>query len=280
MRYLSRRSLVASILGMQCLVLWLTPIANASQLSLTKLSNSPKINLVVQNPNKRPNSPISVPPQIANAVRRHLSYKTNIPPASFKIKQGQRQTWPDGCLGLSEAGEFCTMSVVEGWRVVLSYRDKTWTYRTNSNGGSVRLEKQSDSAIANKVSIPNVKPVSKTSSTNLAPVSKIIPSNPVNKNNVNIPASAPISTVNIPNIILGDILKELSLKSILPSQFTVKIERKAWKDGCLELGGNGTFCTAAFIPGWQVTLESGQKRWIYHADLTGNEVRLNSQLSR
>ncbi|WP_071592312.1 hypothetical protein [Pseudanabaena sp. PCC 6802] len=82
-----------------------------------------------------------LPAQVANAVRQDLAKKTKIAPGLFKVKDSSPQTWQDGCLGLAKPDEFCTMALVPGWQVVMSHGNQTWTYRTDSSGRAVRLEK-------------------------------------------------------------------------------------------------------------------------------------------
>lgn len=81
-----------------------------------------------------------LPTQVANAVRQDLSSRTRIAPGKLKITQYSQQTWPNGCLGITEPDQLCTQALVEGWRVVLSHEDRTWVYRTNASGSVVKLE--------------------------------------------------------------------------------------------------------------------------------------------
>ncbi|OPF15199.1 hypothetical protein B1L04_21905 [Microcystis aeruginosa KW] len=81
------------------------------------------------------------PNSVIEAVRQHLSQKTKIPVNRLQIQAAQPQTWPDGCLGLAKPGALCTQAVVPGWRIILTDKQKTWVYRTNSSGTNLRLEK-------------------------------------------------------------------------------------------------------------------------------------------
>jgi len=81
------------------------------------------------------------PNSVIEAVRQDLSQKTKISVNRLQIQAAQRQTWPDGCLGLAKPGELCTQALVPGWRIVLTDNQKTWVYRTNSSGANLRLEK-------------------------------------------------------------------------------------------------------------------------------------------
>lgn len=81
------------------------------------------------------------PNSVIAATRQDLSQKTNISVNRLQIQAAQPQTWPNGCLGLAKPGEFCTQALVEGWRIILTDKQKTWVYRTDSSGANLRLEK-------------------------------------------------------------------------------------------------------------------------------------------
>jgi hypothetical protein len=70
-----------------------------------------------------------------------------------------------------------------------------------------------------------------------------------------------------------------SLSRIPVSQLQVNwVEQKTWRSGCFDLPIDGA-CTAVMVPGWQVTIAHGEKRWVYHTD-SANTVRLNPTASR
>ncbi|GEA27787.1 hypothetical protein MiAbW_02354 [Microcystis aeruginosa NIES-4325] len=81
------------------------------------------------------------PNSVIEAARQDLSQKTKIAVNRLQIQAAQRQTWPDGCLGLAKPGELCTQALVAGWRIILTDNQKTWVYRTDSSGANLRLEK-------------------------------------------------------------------------------------------------------------------------------------------
>ncbi len=78
--------------------------------------------------------------RVAKAVIADVSKRTKIPTAKLKITQYSRQTWSNGCLGISKPDEICTQALVEGWRVVVAGNNRTWVYRSDRNGRIVRLE--------------------------------------------------------------------------------------------------------------------------------------------
>jgi hypothetical protein len=81
------------------------------------------------------------PNSVIAAARQDLSRKTNISVNRLQIQAAQPQTWPDGCLGLAKPGELCTQALVQGWRIILTDKQKTWVYRTDSSGANLRLER-------------------------------------------------------------------------------------------------------------------------------------------
>lgn len=85
-----------------------------------------------------------LPRSIANAVRQDLAAQLGIPRGQVRIVESSQQTWP-ACLGLPRDNERCGDTTVEGWRVVASYDNQTWIYRTDNTGSMVRVESQSNS---------------------------------------------------------------------------------------------------------------------------------------
>ena len=81
------------------------------------------------------------PNSVIAATRQDLSRKTKISVNRLQIQASQPKTWPDGCLGLAKPGELCTQALVQGWRIILTDKQKTWVYRTDSSGTNLRLER-------------------------------------------------------------------------------------------------------------------------------------------
>lgn len=77
---------------------------------------------------------------VRQAVRRDLAQHLNIRRAQVRIVSIDRQTWPDGCLGLAQPGQLCTQALVEGWRVTAQANNQTWIYRTDATGTTLRRE--------------------------------------------------------------------------------------------------------------------------------------------
>ncbi|NER37522.1 MAG: phosphodiesterase [Oscillatoria sp. SIO1A7] len=63
------------------------------------------------------------------------------------------------------------------------------------------------------------------------------------------------------------------------NQTLVSAQQQTWPDGCLGLAAPGEVCTLALVDGWQVTVESGQQRFVYRTDSSGAAVRLDEAAS-
>lgn len=59
----------------------------------------------------------------------------------------------------------------------------------------------------------------------------------------------------------------------------VSATEKTWSNGCLELARPDELCTQALVEGWQVIVEAGERRLVYHTNAEGSQVRLNERAS-
>jgi hypothetical protein len=81
-----------------------------------------------------------VPPQVVERIRQDLAARTGQKGDRFQVQSATTQTWSDGCLGLAQPGELCTQALVEGWRVVMTFNQQQWVYRSNRQGTVFRAE--------------------------------------------------------------------------------------------------------------------------------------------
>ncbi|HEY9668479.1 MAG TPA: hypothetical protein V6C91_16840 [Coleofasciculaceae cyanobacterium] len=182
-----------------------------------------------------------LPNSVINAIRRDIASRTQSPRGQWRVIDYTQQSWPDGCLGLSNPDESCTRILVEnGWRVVMSNGRQTVTYRTDATGRIVRMENQDSSG------------------------------NPGTPNPSDLPRS-------VNRAVLQDASQRTGLR---PNQLRiVQFERREWSDGCLGLGRPDFGCMAVIVPGWQVMVESGQQRLVYRTNESGSQVVLDEQAS-
>ena len=78
----------------------------------------------------------------AAAARADLAAKLGVEERSIVIMLVEEKTWSDGCLGLGGPAESCLMALVDGFRVEMEAKGKTYVYRTDKTGTSARAETQ------------------------------------------------------------------------------------------------------------------------------------------
>ncbi|MCT7968129.1 hypothetical protein NG799_17590 [Laspinema sp. D1] len=87
---------------------------------------------------------ITLTDSVKTAVKEAASEQTGISPYQLEIVQAEKHTWPNGCLGIAEPDELCSLAKVEGWRVVIENQENghKWVYRTSLEAEEIRLEDQ------------------------------------------------------------------------------------------------------------------------------------------
>ncbi|MBD3880965.1 hypothetical protein IFO70_04270 [Phormidium tenue FACHB-886] len=98
-------------------------------------------------------------PELSDRLRQTVAQEQGISFASLQIADAQSATW-NGCMGIFEPEQACTMIALPGWRVIMTDGDRSWVYHltedgsrivqntTASNQGlvpSFRVDEQSDS---------------------------------------------------------------------------------------------------------------------------------------
>ncbi|MEM7769586.1 MAG: hypothetical protein AAF327_03635 [Cyanobacteria bacterium P01_A01_bin.37] len=82
----------------------------------------------------------TLPSSVADAVRQSIAQQTGRSPDRLQIVDAETRTWSDGCLGLADEDELCTLSLVPGWLVAVEGDGQRWIYRTNDLGSIVRQQ--------------------------------------------------------------------------------------------------------------------------------------------
>jgi hypothetical protein len=82
----------------------------------------------------------------------------------------------------------------------------------------------------------------------------------------------------LPQAIADKIIADLAQRTGEPaSGFEVQSsENKTWPDSCLGLAQEGQMCAQVMTPGWRVTVQSGQKNWVYRTNQNGRTILLES----
>jgi hypothetical protein len=78
---------------------------------------------------------------LQQALLKVVAQEQNVAAGELKITQVEEADWPNACLGLPQAGEFCAQMITPGWAVTVSDGAKTWQYRTDLDMMQVRLAK-------------------------------------------------------------------------------------------------------------------------------------------
>jgi hypothetical protein len=78
-------------------------------------------------------------PPAVEAGLETLSRDLAVTKAEVEVLSYYQTEWQDGCLGLGEAGEFCTQEIVSGWYIFVQVGDhEEYEVRTNEDGRNVR----------------------------------------------------------------------------------------------------------------------------------------------
>lgn len=84
----------------------------------------------------------NLPLSVANTLFQDAANRSSLPHSALRIVEAQSQMWPDGCLGLGEPGNLCTLALVPGWQVKIASGRERWVYRTNESGSLIRLDQK------------------------------------------------------------------------------------------------------------------------------------------
>lgn len=94
-------------------------------------------------------------------------------------------------------------------------------------------------------------------------------------NTVSTPAN---STASLWQSVTNAVLQDVSDHSGLPRSALriAHAHQQTWPNDCLGVNDIGVLCTNTQIPGWQVTVVSGQKLWVYRTNASGTVVKLDA----
>ena len=92
--------------------------------------------------NPQPGSQVhDLPVEPAAALaRKDLARTLSVDEKSIVILMITDETWTDGCLGLGGPAESCLQALVPGFRVEMVSNGKSYFYRTDKTGSTIRPE--------------------------------------------------------------------------------------------------------------------------------------------
>lgn len=252
--------------------------------------------------------PTRLPSKVLNAVRRDLSRQTQIPRGRLRAIEFSQETWPDSCLGLSEPDEGCADVLVEGWRVVMSDGRQTWVYRTDSEGETVRLDTTSTQSPNQSAELPNsvaravLREASRQTGLRVSGLQiaraerrgesgwrvvvragqrRLVYRTNASGSEVKLEETASeIDRPELPDAARRTVLRVAAERMGMPvSQLEIIKVMPIQTGGCLNLPRPGEACNRMLMLAWQVMVEGGQQRLVYHVDERGSQVRLNEAAS-
>jgi hypothetical protein len=80
-------------------------------------------------------------PEAVAAVKKHVAEKSSVREGLVIVMTAYEKEWSDGCLGLGRPNEGCIAVITPGYEVTVSVNGTEQTYRTNSDGTQIRMEK-------------------------------------------------------------------------------------------------------------------------------------------
>lgn len=82
---------------------------------------------------------------------------------------------------------------------------------------------------------------------------------------------------SVESAVAQDIIRDFGIDP--GNQMIVSTDRRTWPDGCLGLAEPDEFCTQVLVAGWQVTVQSGERVFVYRTDESGSIVKLDEAAS-
>jgi hypothetical protein len=86
------------------------------------------------------------------------------------------------------------------------------------------------------------------------------------------------SSASLLESVTNAVLQEVSYQSGLPRSALriIHAHQQTWSDECKGVNKLGILCTETQVPGWQVTVVSGPKRWVYQTNASGSFVKVDA----
>ncbi len=142
--------------------LWLSVICASLSIgsAIASTANIPALS----QPTNRPSATKQAPaPAVIQSIRQAVKKQFGV--AQIGVVSVSEQNWPDGCLGLPQGGEICSMAIVTGWRIEVSDKLQTWYYRTDRTGQTLRLENPERSFLPQPVASKLIRQVARETNT-------------------------------------------------------------------------------------------------------------------
>lgn len=100
---------------------------------------------------------------------------------------------------------------------------------------------------------------------------------PLPNSNVAVSKSFQTNTT-LSSSVKSAVMRDLSQREKLPESVLQIVEARqlTWLNSCLNIDRSDVSCSKVLVPGWQITVASGKKRWVYFTNTSGSLVKLNN----
>jgi hypothetical protein len=78
----------------------------------------------------------TLPPQVRERLIQTIVQQEKVPAASLIITESQPRTW-DGCMGIFEPDQMCTMIAIPGYRAIVAGAEQSWVYHASEDGSRI-----------------------------------------------------------------------------------------------------------------------------------------------
>lgn len=78
----------------------------------------------------------SLPAPLVDQLFATIARQANVPANTLRVIESQPRTW-DGCMGIYEPGQMCTMIAMSGYRVIVMGNSQSWVYHLNQDGSMI-----------------------------------------------------------------------------------------------------------------------------------------------
>jgi hypothetical protein len=95
---------------------------------------APELSQLTPAPFPPENEPL--PTEVGDLLLRAIAKQTQVPLAKLRIVESESATW-NGCMGIYEPNQACTMIAIPGYRVIVAGDKLNWVYHISSNGDRI-----------------------------------------------------------------------------------------------------------------------------------------------
>jgi hypothetical protein len=77
-------------------------------------------------------------PEASDRLLQTIAQEFDVPLNSLRITEAQPRIW-DGCMGIYEPNQACTMIAISGWQAIVAGENQSWVYHLSEDGSRIVL---------------------------------------------------------------------------------------------------------------------------------------------